>query len=345
MTDAQFARRVLIAVAIGAAALALWHLRSVVLLLFAATLVAVLLTALSGLIRRLLPIGESAGLFAALALVLAVLGLAGYLFGAEVERQFRDLAERLPGAVAQAEAWLVEMGLRDDVLEQLRRAAPTPGAVVDFVSGAFSIVSGILSAIGLAIVGGIYLAIQPQLYRDGLVRIWPPRLRATVAGTVDAAGRALRSWLTGQLFAMLVIGTMSAIGLWAIGMPSWLALGLIAGIVQFVPLAGPILAAIPALLVALSQGPQMLLSVVLLYIAIQQVEGNLLTPMVQREVSALPPALTIFTLVAFALLFGATGVILAVPLTVVIYAVVGKLWMRDTLGEAVRLPGEPARTP
>lgn len=343
MTDAQFARRVVIAVAIAAAALALWHLRSVLLLLFAATLVAVLLTSLSGLIRRLLPIGAGAGLFAALALVLAVLGLAGYLFGAEVERQFQELARQLPDALAKAEAWLIEVGLRDDVLEQLRRAAPTPGAVVDFVSGAFSILSGILSAIGLAIVGGIYLALQPQLYRDGLVRIWPPRLRATAAGAFDAAGRALRSWLTGQLFAMLVIGTMSAIGLWAIGMPSWLALGLIAGIVQFVPLAGPILAAIPALLVALSQGPQMLLSVALLYIAIQQVEGNLLTPMVQREVSALPPALTIFTLVAFALLFGATGVILAVPLTVVIYAVVAKLWIRDTLGEAVRLPGEPAR--
>ncbi len=341
MSDAQFARRVVIAVAIVAAALALWHLRSMLLLLFAASLVAVLLTALSGIIRRLLPIGHGAGLLAALALVLAVLGLAGYLFGAEVERQFQELARRLPAALAKAEAWLVEVGLRDDALEQLRRAAPTPGAVVDFVSGAFSILSGVLSAVGLAIVGGIYLAIQPRLYRNGLVQLWPPRLRSQVGETFDAAGRALRSWLTGQLFAMVVIGTMSAVGLWALGMPSWLALGLIAGIVQFVPLAGPILAAVPALLVALSQGPQMLLYVALLYIGIQQVEGNLLTPMVQREVSALPPALTIFTLVTFALLFGVTGVILAVPLTVVIYAVVGKLWVRDTLGEAVRLPGEP----
>ena len=340
LTDAAFARRVLIAVAIVVAALGLWHLRSVLLLFFAASLVAVLLTALSGLIRRLLPIGHGAGLALALALVMAVVGLAAYLFGAEVERQFRDLAARLPGALEQAEQWLLQAGLRDDALDMLRRAAPTPGAVVDFVSGAFSILSGVVSGVGLAIVGGIYLAVEPRMYREGLLRLWPAHQRAAARETIQAASRALRSWLQGQLFAMVVIGTLSALGLWLIGMPSWLALGLIAGIVQFVPLAGPILAAIPALLVALSQGPDMLLWVVLLYVGIQQLEGNLLTPMVQREVSALPPALTIFTLVTFALLFGAVGVVLAVPLTVVGYALVAKLWVRDTLGEPVRLPGE-----
>jgi predicted PurR-regulated permease PerM len=340
LTDAAFARRVMIAVAILVAALAVWHLRSVLLLFFAASLVAVLLTSLSGMIRRLLPIGHGAGLALALALVLAIVGLAAYLFGAEVERQFSDLAARLPGAIEQAEQWLVQAGLRDDVLDLLRRAAPTPGAVVDFVSGAFSILSGVVSGVGLAIVGGIYLAVEPRMYREGMLRLWPATQRQRVRETIEAVGRALRSWLQGQLFAMAVIGTLSALGLWVIGMPSWLALGLIAGIVQFIPLAGPILAAIPALLVALSQGTDMLVWVALLYIGIQQVEGNLLTPMVQREVSALPPALTIFTLVTFALLFGAVGVILAVPLTVVGYALVAKLWVRDTLGEAVRLPGE-----
>jgi predicted PurR-regulated permease PerM len=200
----------------------------------------------------------------------------------------------------------------------------------------------VVSGIGLAIVGGIYLAVEPRMYREGLLRLWPAGRRDHVRETIQVVGRALRSWLQGQLFAMLVIGTLSAVGLWIIGMPSWLALGLIAGIVQFVPLAGPILAAIPALLVALSQGPQMLLYVALLYVGIQQVEGNILTPMVQREVSALPPALTIFTLVAFALLFGAVGVVLAVPLTVVGYALVAKLWVRDTLGESAKLPGETA---
>jgi predicted PurR-regulated permease PerM len=340
LTDAQFARRVAIAAAVVVALLAAWHLRTVLLLFFAASLVAVLLTALSAQIRRLLPISHGAGLFVALALVLAMIGLAAYLFGAEVERQFRDLAARLPGAIQQAEQWLVRAGLRDDALDMLRRAAPSPGAVVDFVSAALAILSAVVSGIGLAIVGGIYLAVEPRMYREGLLRLWPAGQRDRVRETMLAVGRALRSWLQGQLFAMVAIGTLSAIGLWIIGMPSWLALGLIAGIVQFVPLAGPILAAIPALLVALSQGGDMLLWVALLYVAIQQVEGNLLTPMVQREVSALPPALTIFTLVAFALLFGAVGVVLAVPLTVVGYALVGKLWVRDTLGEPVRLPGE-----
>ena len=123
--------------------------------------------------------------------------------------------------------------------------------------------------------------------------------------------------------------------------PAALALALLAGLAQFVPLIGPIVAAIPALLIALAEGWQIALWTLLLYVAIQQVESNLITPLVQRQAVALPPAITLFAVVAFGVLFGPLGILFATPLAVVAFVAVKELWVRDTLGEPTEVPGEP----
>lgn len=189
-------------------------------------------------------------------------------------------------------------------------------------------------------VGGIYLASQPGLYRGGLLKLMPRKSRKLSSIALDDSGRALRLWLLGQLVSMALVGTLTGAGLWLLGVPAALALGLFAGLLEFIPLVGPIIAAIPGVLLAFAQGPEVALWVLGLYLIIQQVEGNVIQPLVQQHAVDLPPALLLFSLLATGLLFGATGVILATPLTVVIFVLTKRLYVRETLATVAPLPGE-----
>jgi predicted PurR-regulated permease PerM len=149
-------------------------------------------------------------------------------------------------------------------------------------------------------------------------------------------GSALRLWLVGQLFAMALVGILAGLGLWLLGIPSALALGLIAGLLEFVPVVGPIAAAVPAVLLAMLVGWEESLMVAGLYFAIQQVEGYVITPLVQQRAVDLPPALTLFSLIALGTVFGVPGVLLAAPMTVAIYVALKTLYLR--LGEVIITP-------
>lgn len=341
--DGAFARRVLIVVAILGLAFLLWYLVDVLLLVFAAVLVAVLLRAIARPIDRRTGIGDNWALVTAALLVTLVIGLAVYLFGAEVRAQTIKLVETLPTAWELFIQRSLSGDLRDQAMEQAEEAVPAAGQVLtNLVVGAWSVAGG-LGAVVLIIVGGLYFAAQPGLYRRGFLLLFPgDGKRASVAETLDAMGEALQLWLIGQLLTMAFILIVSLVGLWAIGLPAAVALALFAGLAQFVPIIGPIVASVPALLVALTESWQMVLWVLALYVVIQQVEGNLVTPLVQRRTVHLPPALPLFAVVVFGLLFGLPGVLLATPLAVVAFVGIKKLWVRDTLGEATRLPGEPA---
>ena len=119
-----------------------------------------------------------------------------------------------------------------------------------------------------------------------------------------------------------------------------MALGLIAGLLEFVPYVGPIVTAVPTMAVAAAEEPTKALWVAGLFLLIQQIEGNLIMPLVQQRTVDLPPVLTIFAVVAFATLFGVLGLLFATPLAVVCFVLVKKLWVRDTLDEETKLPGE-----
>jgi len=340
-SDGAFLRRVLIVAAVGALALLLWFVVDILLLVFGAVLVAVLLRALAEPIARRTPLSDGWALAAATFALLVAVGLAGWLFGAEVRAQVAELAERLPEAwrTFQERLGASEFGQR--LVSRAEDAAPGAGSVVSgFASVLASFVGGLADFL-LIVVGGLYLAAQPGLYRRGVLLLFPADgPRESIAGALDASGAALRLWLLGQLVAMAFLFVLTGLGLWAIGLPAALALALLAGLAQFVPLIGPILAAIPALLIALSEGWQIALWTLLLYAAIQQVESNVITPLVQRQAVSLPPAVTLFAVVAFGLLFGPLGVLFATPLAVVVMVAVKTLWVRETLGEPTEVPGE-----
>ena len=341
--DGAFARRVLIVVAILGLGLLLWYLVDVLLLVFAAVLVAVLLRSIARPIDRRTGIGDNWALAAAALLVTLVITLAVVLFGSEVRAQTIKLVDTLPAAWEIFIERTFSGDLRDDVMEQAEGAVPAAGQVLaNLAVGVWSIVGG-LSAVVLLIVGGLYLAAQPDIYRRGFLKLFPDDgKRERAKETLDAMGEALQLWLLGQLLTMAFILVVSLIGLWAIGLPAAVALAVFAGLAQFVPILGPIVASVPALLVALTESWQMVLWVLALYVVIQQVESNLVTPLVQRRTVNLPPALPLFAVVVFGLLFGLAGVLLATPLAVIAFVAIKKLWVRDTLGEVTRLPGESA---
>jgi predicted PurR-regulated permease PerM len=188
-----------------------------------------------------------------------------------------------------------------------------------------------LGSVGLVAVVGLYLATNPQLYRAGLVRLMPPNQRERIEEALLASGQALSRWLLGQGVSMLFVGSATALGLWLLGVPLALTIGAIAAVLAFIPFFGPIASGILAVLMAFMEGPTQALYVAGLCVAIQQIEGNLLMPFVQRWAVALPPVLGIMAAVIFGLLFGLAGVILATPLMVVAMVLVQKLYVEGVL--------------
>ncbi|QJE73164.1 AI-2E family transporter [Aerophototrophica crusticola] len=217
------------------------------------------------------------------------------------------------------------------------------GQIVGILGRAVMTVVNALGDLALVLVGGIYLAFQPSLYRHGIESLVPKDMTGELRTLLDRSGRALWLWALGQSLGMIAIGLLTTLGLWALGVPVPLALGLIAGILEFIPIVGPILAAIPAVLLAFLQGPEVALYTVLFYLALQQVEGNLLMPIIQNKAVSLPPVVTLFALLVFGTLLGSTGVIFATPLAVLLMVWVQQAYVRDTLGKRVEVTGAPKK--
>lgn len=333
-SEVMFIRRIVIVAAFLALGLAIWFLSDVLLLVFASILLAVLLRSISDPAMRKLNVTEGWALLMAGLAILIVLGTGIYLFGAQIGSQLGELLQLLPEAANRV---LDEFGFArlQDLL--------TGTVVGNILSTAYRWGTALISVItGLLFVifTGIYLSIDPRTYRNGLIMLFPPRIHPEIGATIDDAGHALGLWLVGQLIAMLLVGILTALGLWLIGLPSAFALGFIAGLADFIPIVGPIAAAIPGLLVASGQGLEMVIWTLAVYVVVQQIESNLILPMVVGTAVKIPPALGLFAVIALGVLFGPLGVLFAYPLAVVADVAVRRLYIRETLGEEVEISGE-----
>lgn len=267
--------------------------------------------------------------------VFMVLG-GGWLIAPDVATQAKLLTERVPEAVDQLKQYLNDYSWINELLEKresIKNAAPQGSQVVSLVAKFFSSTFSAFGNLLLALAVGIFLAINPRIYTQGLLHLVPLEKRQRAQEVLTATGSTLGSWLLAKLIAMTVIGVLTTVGLWLLGIELALVLGVLAALLAFIPNFGPVIALIPAALIGLIGGPDKLLYVVLLYIAIQTVESYLITPLLQQRMVDLPPALMISTQVLFGVLAGATGLILATPLVAAVMVMVKMWYVEDLLGD------------
>ena len=340
-SDWPFVRRVLVVFALAALMAAIWALLDVLLLLFGAMLIALILHAIAEPLQKILSLGRRPAMVLGGGLVVALLGGAALLLGPGLAAEMNNLLMSLPDAANRLLS-VFHLGSMSDLIKD-GATVSTLGGLASRVIAWTSTAAGALASLLLVIFGGIYLANDPQLYREGFVKLLPPAVHPNVNATLDDAGEALRRWLVGQTIAMVLVGAFTGVGLWLAGVPSAFALGFIAGLAEFVPLIGPILGALPVILIASAQDWQTVILAIGVVVVVQQIESNLIAPLIVSRMVSIAPAVGLFAVVAMGILLGPLGLLLGFPLAIVFDIAVRRLYVRDTLGESVRILGKPVQ--
>jgi predicted PurR-regulated permease PerM len=309
------------------------------LIVFAAILFAVFLRGLADLLGDKTGLGKGLSLAIVGVALLTVLSGSIYLLAPDIADQIKELRAELPKAVNSLRGQLERYNWGKLILQQI----PAPEQIVNGdgsggsmllrVGNVFSSTFGVLLKFFIFLLLGVYLAAEPRLYVRGFLRLFPPSKRERAGEVVAAIGDTLRWWLVGKFCSMLIIGVMTTVGLRLLGVPLSLTLGLFAAVTSFVPNFGPIIAVIPAALIALASNPISAVYVLILYYGIQFVESYLITPNIERHTVLLPPALTISTQLLLGVLIGGLGLVLATPLVAIALVLVQMLYVEDVLGE------------
>lgn len=332
---------------VTAVVVTLWLLlraADVFLLIFAAVLVAEFLYSLAGLLSQHTSLSYSWSLAVVVTMLVGITLGGFWLWAPRLIQEATQLIDTLPQTLEHARQQLMGYSWGRELLQYLPPATtlmPVQGMVLSRITGIFSTALSILTSLLIILFAGLYLALDPQLYQSGLVRLVPVDKRDHARYVLNLLGYNLRWWLVGRLSSMLIIAALTTAGLWLLGMPLALVLGLLAGLLEYIPNFGPLLAAIPAVLIALTQGTNQLISVLVLYLAVQAIESYLITPLILKRAVSLPPMVTIAALVFFGVLFGFLGLLFATPLAAVVMVLVQVLYVRDTLGDdSIQVVGE-----
>jgi predicted PurR-regulated permease PerM len=329
-----FLRRVvtIVAVVVVAGALVTLLLLGLDILLaaFGGILFAVLLRAATDLLARYTPVPASWS-YSALLLILTV-GIVGggVLLAPLAQEQVARATDQVPQIAQELEQYLQEREWGRRLLQRLQDGGED--GAVGMLGGVFGAVSDWFYYFLTAFFVGLFAAAKPALYIEGTANLFPIRKRDRVLHLFDELGFALRWWLVGQLIAMVLIGVSTSIVLWVFGVPLAAPLGVMVGLLGFIPYLGPIMGLVPVSIVAGTQGVETLLYVVAAYTAVQLVEGYVITPLIQHRMVYLPPVFTIVTQIVLGSIMGIIGFILATPLAAVIL-VLSRFYREDVLGE------------
>jgi predicted PurR-regulated permease PerM len=323
------------------------NIAELLLLLFLAILLAIFLDAFTDAVvartqwKRPLAFGA-----AILATLLVLWGIEALLVP-PVIAQTRALAAGLPRYVAAWQDWLGRLVVRFPALEPFvggERQQEVVDAVMaqaeSLVTGlfpqVFNLLHGFINVVSVAVMA-LYLARQPRVYLDFVVALIPPRHRGVARETLAALGATLKAWVFAQLFNMFVLGLLTALGLWALDVPSWLAFGIFSGLAAIVPFFGVLLATILPALFVLDHGVTQALLVILLGTVVHVIEGNFIGPLVFQRGVHLPPVLTIMSVLIVGSLLGPVGLLVAVPMLAVSLVLVRKILIEQVYQD----PPEP----
>lgn len=340
-------RGVLITLGIAGILLAVLYLlrnfASTLLLIFAGVLFGILIDGIARLLVRYVRLPRPIAIAVTVLVILGTISIFFSTAGPQVISQAQVLGRELPQSIAVAENQLQHFRWGRAVVAALPAAGDvqlSAGALVGRVSQALTITAELVGAFLFIFFVGVYSAAAPQHYIPGALLLVSREHRPRAREILEALGTALRWWLLGRVVTMTLMGTLTTLALWLLNIPLALVLGILAGILLFVPYLGAIAAAIPAVLIGLLASPQKALWVALVYTGVHIFEGYCITPFVQKRAVSLPPALLLSVQLLSAALFGLMGVIFSTPLTVVAIVLIQALYVQDVLGERVELLGE-----
>jgi predicted PurR-regulated permease PerM len=322
-------------IVIAISAYVLWQIRDVLILVFAAIVIATILNRLAKFLQRWVKVRAIAVLLSLLGLI-AVIALLFWLIVPGFASEFRQLGDALPVALSKFQSRIEE--LRHDpqfgtyipeiksINQQLLNLAQRlPSQFSSFISFFFSSLGALLNFL-LVIVLTLMLLFNPQPYRRAFLRLFPSFYRRRAEAILSLCEESLGKWIVGALIGMSVIGVLSWLGLGLLGVKLALANGILAGLLNFIPNVGPTLSVVLPVIITVLDSPLKALGVVLLYVGIQQFESNLLTPTIMAQQVSLLPAITLSAQILFTTAFGPLGLVLSIPLTVV-----AQIWFKEVL--------------
>lgn len=250
-----------------------------------------------------------------------------FLIGSTVSKQISELTETLPAMLNKTEEWLNRSAIGREIVYRIQ-ALKSAEEIEPFLSGMFKTTFGGIGDLFIILLLGIYFTSSPKLYTQILVQLVPPSKRPDARNLIHAVSSGLTKWLMGTFLSMSIIFVLTAIALAIVGLPMWLALSFLAGLLVFIPNFGPIIASIPTIIVAFSISPNMALIVAVLFFTIQILEGAFITPQVQHWLVNIPPALVILAQVFGGILLGVWGLVFATPIMLVGIITVKQLYVK-----------------
>jgi predicted PurR-regulated permease PerM len=305
------------------------------LLFFAGIMLAVLLNLLGNQVARLPLMPYWLAVTMVLIIIMVMLGLFIILVGPVMAEEMEMLGSQLEESIMQLIKSLAATSGGRYLLEQISglEEMTNNGELWSTVFGSISSTISALISIGIILVVGLFLAYNPGMYYSGFLHLVPVDLRDRAGQVITEIGTTLRWWLVGQLISMVMLGVSTWIMLTLMNVPLAPILALITGLLTFIPYLGPFIAAIPIVLIAFLQSPLFALYVLIIYMIIQNLEGNVITPIIFYRTVHVPPALGVISQILFGSLMGVLGFVLAMPLMAVIQQFVKLVYVQDVLGD------------
>jgi predicted PurR-regulated permease PerM len=310
-------------------ALFIFHVARVLLLVFAGCLIAVFLNGVGQWLHRHAKIPRALGVAVVIVAILTLCGLCVHYLAPQVEAELSVLNISIPEAAGRVEKSVGAIPFGKQAV----------ALVVQLWNGLkqrFQSTRGLGWGIDAVVIIflSVYLAFQPSLYRRGILALFPRQKRDVVRGLLDSLNHMLWRWFIGRLFAMVVIGLFVFLAMWDIGIPLPLTLGVIAGVLEFVPYLGAVVSAIPGVLLALLQGPFIAGEVIVVYLILHIFDGYVVIPLVERRAVRLAPGLTIVVQVAMFFVAGFLGLLIADPLAAAVTVILDMFYIERPVEEA-----------
>ncbi len=303
----------------------------VLLVIFAGVLFAVFLSGGGGFIARHTGLARGWGIGLFIVLILLAFTVAAFAFASAAVEQFNQLTDEIPAAIEDLRERIKEFAWGERLLNSINPAGLSSAEGRSAAATAVTSTFGALGSFIIMLFIGLYGALDPGSYRKGFLAVLAPSMRKRGDDVLGKSGSTLQNWLIAQLIAMSVVGLLTWLGLWLIGIPLAFILGLIAALLAFIPNIGPVLAAAPAILLAVPEGGTTVLLVIAVYLSVQTLESYFITPLIQQDRVSLPPALIISMQLLLGVLFGLLGLALATPLAALGLTLLREVYVGDYL--------------